>query len=281
MQANNVAGVWLRLSASGVADWTSILAEFRQTLAPPGEFTEKAQSFIARLGALVGVCAALIELRDGNTPEWGHYHWSGCPHLIGSADPACRRLLVPQGYAHFPLMSDGNDLGSLMVAFPAETGLAAEQRSILETAASLVAAAVLKDYLFHSLRVHTELLGRVGPGPAEAAVVVLTGRDQVEEVRTLLRRGPASRLPQEAATRMIDAAGESPPYALYEPLTHQEQVVLRLLAQGLHNKEIRDRLGLSLKTVAFHAGNIYGKLGVDSRLAAVARARELGIVAPP
>jgi len=263
-----------------MTEWTAVLAEVRQAFVEPGEFGEKAQSFVARLGVLVGICAVLVELRDGNTPGWGHYHWSGCPHLVGSADPGWRRLLVPHGYAHFPLTSDGNDLGSLMVAFRAETGLAAEQRSLLETAASLVAAAVLKDYLFQSLRVHADLLGRAEPRPAEAAVVVLTGREQVEEVRTLLRRGPASRLPQEAVTRLIDAAGESPLHALYEPRTQQEQVVLRLLAQGLHNKDIRDRLGLSLKTVAFHASNIYGKLGVDSRLAAVARARELGLIPP-
>jgi LuxR family maltose regulon positive regulatory protein len=64
---------------------------------------------------------------------------------------------------------------------------------------------------------------------------------------------------------------------LVEPLSQRELEILRLIADGLTNQEIADRLVLSLPTVKWHTGNLYGKLGVNSRTQAVARARELGI----
>jgi ATP/maltotriose-dependent transcriptional regulator MalT len=54
--------------------------------------------------------------------------------------------------------------------------------------------------------------------------------------------------------------------------------VLNLLASGLANREIAARLGLSLSTVKSHIQNIYGKLGVDRRLRAVAQAREMDLL---
>jgi LuxR family maltose regulon positive regulatory protein len=51
-----------------------------------------------------------------------------------------------------------------------------------------------------------------------------------------------------------------------------------LLAGGLTYGEIAARLMVSLNTVRFHVKNIYGKLGVDRRVAAVDRAEELGLL---
>ncbi len=50
-----------------------------------------------------------------------------------------------------------------------------------------------------------------------------------------------------------------------EPLTEREQDVLKLLAQGLSNKDIGQKLYLSVRTVEGHLANIYGKLQVKSR----------------
>ena len=50
------------------------------------------------------------------------------------------------------------------------------------------------------------------------------------------------------------------------------------MADGLKNQEIADRLVVSLNTIRYHSKNIFGKLGVDNRTAAVARARELGLL---
>ena len=64
---------------------------------------------------------------------------------------------------------------------------------------------------------------------------------------------------------------------LTEPLTHRELEVLRLIAQGLSNHEIGERLFLALDTVKGHNRKIFGKLQVQRRTEAVARARELGL----
>ncbi len=65
---------------------------------------------------------------------------------------------------------------------------------------------------------------------------------------------------------------------LVEPLSERELEVLQLIAEGLTNQEIASSLYLSLNTVKVHTRNIYGKLGVNNRTQAVARARSLGIL---
>jgi LuxR family maltose regulon positive regulatory protein len=64
---------------------------------------------------------------------------------------------------------------------------------------------------------------------------------------------------------------------LAEPLSQRELEVLRLIARGLSNQEIGERLFLALDTVKGHNRKIFGKLQVQRRTEAVARARELGI----
>jgi LuxR family transcriptional regulator, maltose regulon positive regulatory protein len=65
---------------------------------------------------------------------------------------------------------------------------------------------------------------------------------------------------------------------LIEPLTQRELEVLHLLAEGLSNREIAARLFLALDTVKGHNRRIFGKLEVNKRGDAVARARELGLL---
>jgi LuxR family maltose regulon positive regulatory protein len=67
--------------------------------------------------------------------------------------------------------------------------------------------------------------------------------------------------------------------ALPEPLTPREHEVLALIASGLTNREIAEKLVVSPGTVKKHTGNIYGKLGVSNRTQAVSRARELDMLA--
>ena len=68
------------------------------------------------------------------------------------------------------------------------------------------------------------------------------------------------------------------PQPLIEPLSPRELEVLHLMAQGLSNQEISERLFLALSTVKGHNRNIFGKLQVQRRTEAVARARELGLL---
>ena len=106
---------------------------------------------------------------------------------------------------------------------------------------------------------------------------------------------PMARLLSEAAARGItpDYTGallaafeteapkgeESQSYSsLVEPLSQRELEVLQLIAQGLSNREIGERLFLPLDTVKGHNRRIFGKLSVGRRTEAVAKARSLGIL---
>jgi LuxR family maltose regulon positive regulatory protein len=69
-----------------------------------------------------------------------------------------------------------------------------------------------------------------------------------------------------------------PPQPLVEPLSLRELEVLQLIAQGLSNREISERLFLALSTVKGHNRRIFGKLTVQNRTEAAARARELDLL---
>jgi DNA-binding CsgD family transcriptional regulator len=66
--------------------------------------------------------------------------------------------------------------------------------------------------------------------------------------------------------------------ALVEPLSARELEVLRWIDQGLSNPEIAEKLSLAPSTVKTHINNIYGKLAVQTRVQALNRAKELGVL---
>jgi DNA-binding CsgD family transcriptional regulator len=68
------------------------------------------------------------------------------------------------------------------------------------------------------------------------------------------------------------------PNRLVEALTPREHEVLVLAADGLRNREIAARLGVSEHTVKFHLAAIFGKLGATSRTQAVRIALRLGLI---
>jgi len=112
---------------------------------------------------------------------------------------------------------------------------------------------------------------------------VREGRTMAELLRMCAARGVA---PEDAARLLAQMRPaltggrprESTPGALVEPLTEREAEVLRLVAAGLSNREIAESLVITIGTVKRHITNLHGKLGVESRTRAIARARELGLV---
>jgi two-component system, NarL family, nitrate/nitrite response regulator NarL len=75
------------------------------------------------------------------------------------------------------------------------------------------------------------------------------------------------------AARATDGVSASVP-----ALTHREREILALLADGLGNKQIAVRLGISTNTVKTHLEVVFEKLDVSSRAEAVATAARLGIL---
>lgn len=70
----------------------------------------------------------------------------------------------------------------------------------------------------------------------------------------------------------------SEPQPLTEPLSSREVEVLRLIDQGLSNQQIALRLSIAPSTVKTHINNLYGKLGVQTRVQAVNAARNLKLL---
>lgn len=138
-------------------------------------------------------------------------------------------------------------------------------------------------------------------GSASDRPLLLLVRDATESARAF-RRGVSAVLPSSATAPQIVAAIEAvaaglgvfdpeavagfpPPSHVMEsserpvePLTPREIEVLRAMAEGLANKEIAVRLGVSENTIKFHVASVMGKLGAGSRTEAVMLGIRLGIV---
>ena len=134
----------------------------------------------------------------------------------------------------------------------------------------------------------------------EAKVIILTTFDRDDYVFQGVRAGavgyllkdlPASKLVEtirrvhggevfiqpEIASRTLRAALHSPG-DLIEPLSEREREVLVMLAQGIPNKEIADKLHLAEGTVKNHVSNILGKLQAQNRTEAADIARRRGLI---
>jgi two-component system, NarL family, nitrate/nitrite response regulator NarL len=84
--------------------------------------------------------------------------------------------------------------------------------------------------------------------------------------------------PSAPSVRRNEAGGGIDEPIDAEPLTARESEVLDSLAQGLSNRAIAAKLGISEHTVKFHLASIFGKLGVTTRTGAVRRALRRGLI---
>ena len=193
--------------------------------------------------------------------------------LVVSADPLARAGLAG-------LLGDRPDLEVVGETAPRDAAAAARARPgaallwdlgpapgepppIAEASAPTLALAADEAAAAEALRAGAQgVLSRGAPAEAIAAALHAV----VQELTVL---DPA------VASGFVHAPEGS---ELAEPLTPREREVLALLAEGLANKAIGARLGISEHTAKFHVNAILGKLGVVSRAEAIVRAARMGLV---
>jgi DNA-binding NarL/FixJ family response regulator len=110
----------------------------------------------------------------------------------------------------------------------------------------------------------------------------VSGHDLAEAVRTVAGGGALIE-PSVARRVLAEFARLAPPArpldaGLAEPFSERERDIVRLLAAGLSNKEIGDRLCLAEGTVKNYVTSILQKLGARDRTQAALRAREMGLI---
>jgi NarL family two-component system response regulator LiaR len=150
-----------------------------------------------------------------------------------------------------------------------------------------------------------EVTQRVKELRPKTAVLILTAYDDDEFVFSLIEAGAAGYLlksvqsqeliraihalragesvlhptiARKVLAHFVPSLGKQEEQPSQEILTDRELEVLKLVTKGLSNKEIGDKLSLSVRTVEGHLGSIFGKLGVSSRTEAVYRALKEGWV---
>ena len=104
-----------------------------------------------------------------------------------------------------------------------------------------------------------------------------------EAAQRLLASATSGRLDPDAADAVLASSGSStraPRLSAPGGLTPRQVDVLRLLAEGLSNKEIGQRLGISARTAEHHVQDIYTRLGVSSRAPAALFAMQHQLLGP-
>jgi LuxR family maltose regulon positive regulatory protein len=104
------------------------------------------------------------------------------------------------------------------------------------------------------------------------------GRPMTALLKALAQSGSARAYPQHLLAAAMTGQPRANDHALVEALSDRELEVLRLLDTDLSGPDIARQLFVSLNTLRTHTKNIYAKLGVTSRRAAVTRARDLRLV---
>jgi DNA-binding NarL/FixJ family response regulator len=137
----------------------------------------------------------------------------------------------------------------------------------------------------------------------ESATILLTQNAETNWTTQVLRAGVRGILPANVGPELLVAALSAVGHGLVvlhperivgartsqvadteeatemlEALTSREKEVLRMLSEGLGNKQIASRLEISEHTAKFHVASIFGKLGVSSRAEAVAIGMRRGLI---
>ena len=186
------------------------------------------------------------------------------------ADVANGREAVAAAREHRP------DVLVMDIRMPVMDGIAATREittSSLPTRVLVLTTYDLDQYVYEALKAGASgfMLKTTPPDRLAQAVEIVAAGE------ALLAPSLTQRLIQEHVRRPPPSAGV--PESLAE-LTDREREVLVLVARGLSNEDIAERLVVSLATVKTHLNRVLGKLGLRSRAQAVVAAYETGLVRP-
>jgi LuxR family maltose regulon positive regulatory protein len=224
---------------------------------------------------------------------------AGIPHALGMLYDSALRILLYQGAAQDDpeVFRHGIELAGLVIEGSLRSRHLPIVLKTLLLRSQLHAALGNEQAALEDVRRALELAepkGFVsifieeGPRTAEALSSLLerrlTGGTAGGYIQDILAAFPKSQLSRVNYTARVPADVVATPteeaMALVEPLTSREMEVLHLIAAGDSNRVIAEKLVITVSAVKKHTGNIYGKLSVDSRTQAVARARQLRLLSP-
>ena len=235
---------------------------------------------LARADALDGDLLAALAASDQDDPL-ASADAATFAALAGAADAVERRERARRALAGAEPV-DGADAVALWSA--------AEMLDLLDALAGRAIETPLRSAPFEGLiarRAEPPRLAEFGPLLRDVARGAQPAAAYDDVFARAIRGGPRfeTHLLARLAVPYLRGRGGAQPAPVQEQpleaLTAREREILELLAGGLTNREIAQRLVLSARTVETHVARVTGKLGVNSRARAVARAVGLGIVAPP
>jgi len=265
--------------------------ESNQALATLDAFTQVAdqRGFASTLLAHRAAVRAQVELAQGNLAA--AIQWAETQGLSEVSD-----LSYPREQEYLTLVRVCNALGREHPASPfLSQALVLLERLQEDAEAKMRMRSMLEILLLRALalqaqELHTESLTALGRALllAEPEGYIRLFVDEGPPMVTLLRHAQKHKVVPGYVMTLLEAAGEPRgavsdrpalhSNSLVELLTAREREVLQLLIDGASNREIAASLVLSINTVKKHILNLCGKLGVQSRTQAVARARTLNLL---
>jgi DNA-binding NarL/FixJ family response regulator len=216
--------------------------------------------------------------------------------------PEPTRVLIVEDH---PIVADGLQLALSRNEDLRVVGTASTLADAQRLAARVLPSVVVLDYHLPD-GTGAEAAGAIRQAAPDAAFIILTADTSDETMLSSIEAGVSGYVVKsEAAADIVDAvrrvaAGEMliPPtilagllarqrqraeravrrHELRERLTPRETEILQLVARGVDNRAIADRLGISIATVRVHVQKVIEKLGAHSRLEAVVRANDHGLI---
>jgi DNA-binding NarL/FixJ family response regulator len=136
----------------------------------------------------------------------------------------------------------------------------------------------VRGIVFTAFDTDERILGAVQAG-AQGYLLKGAPRKELFEAVRVVHAGGSLLQPVVASKLLRQVSHQSQAAPTVDALTPREVEVLRLLAQGLQNKEIAAQLVISERTVKFHVSSIMSKLGAGNRTEAVTLAAQQGLIA--